>query len=88
MQILLPMAGAGSRFVQQGYKKPKPLIDVLGKTMIENVVHNLGCNHDYIFIVQKNTISEYLVELVEATEVSNSSIFLTTNGLKIGRAHV
>ncbi len=46
MNIVIPMAGAGSRFVQAGYLKPKPFIDVCGKMMIERVLDNLkmdGC---------------------------------------------
>jgi NDP-sugar pyrophosphorylase family protein len=39
--VVIPMAGMGSRFVKQGYKQPKPFIDVLGKTMIEQVMDNL-----------------------------------------------
>ncbi len=35
MNILIPMAGAGSRFSKVGEKTPKPLIQVLGKTLIE-----------------------------------------------------
>ena len=41
LQILIPMAGLGSRFVQAGYTKPKPFIDVAGKAMIERVMENL-----------------------------------------------
>jgi NDP-sugar pyrophosphorylase family protein len=52
MNIVVPMAGYGSRFSQAGYKYPKPLIPVLGKTMIELVVENLKpCSpHRFIFI--------------------------------------
>lgn len=39
--IVIPMAGMGSRFAKQGYQKPKPFIDVLGTTMIEQVMDNL-----------------------------------------------
>lgn len=54
MYVLIPMAGAGSRFAQAGYKLPKPLIDVLGKTMIQRVVENLDLRDaKYIFVVQK-----------------------------------
>lgn len=41
INIVIPMAGLGSRFVKAGYKKPKPFIDILGKTMIERVIENL-----------------------------------------------
>jgi len=47
------MAGAGSRFTQAGYNSPKPLIDVLGKPMIQRVVENLCLPEaKYVFIVQ------------------------------------
>lgn len=42
MNIVIPMAGAGSRFSKAGYKKPKPFIDVLGKPMICHVLDNLN----------------------------------------------
>lgn len=41
VNIVIPMAGAGSRFAKAGYKKPKPFIDVLGKPMICHVLDNL-----------------------------------------------
>jgi NDP-sugar pyrophosphorylase family protein len=41
IEILVPMAGEGSRFQQAGFLKPKPFISVLGKPMIEWVVKNL-----------------------------------------------
>lgn len=33
MNIVIPMAGKGRRFVEAGYAPPKPLIDVLGEPM-------------------------------------------------------
>ena len=53
MNILIPMAGRGSRFAEAGYKLPKPLIDVGGKPMIQKVIENIGMSGTYIFIVQK-----------------------------------
>jgi NDP-sugar pyrophosphorylase family protein len=41
LNIVIPMAGAGSRFVDAGYTVPKPFIDVLGKPMIYHVLENL-----------------------------------------------
>jgi HAD superfamily hydrolase (TIGR01509 family) len=54
LNILIPMAGAGSRFVQAGYSFPKPLIDVLGKPMIQVVIENLNIEANYIYVVQKS----------------------------------
>jgi len=47
--IVLPMAGKGSRFRQQGYKDSKPFIDVEGKPMIQRVVENLNIEFDKNF---------------------------------------
>lgn len=51
MQILIPMAGAGSRFSIAGYDKPKPFIEFLGKTMIEHVIENLGYKNDFVLVL-------------------------------------
>lgn len=59
MNILVPMAGAGSRFAQAGYTFPKPLIDVQGKPMIQVVVENLNIDAHYIFLVQKEHYEKY-----------------------------
>jgi dTDP-glucose pyrophosphorylase len=53
LNVLIPMAGAGSRFEQAGYTFPKPLIEVNGKPMIQLVVENLNLDANYIFVVQK-----------------------------------
>jgi HAD superfamily hydrolase (TIGR01509 family) len=59
MNVLIPMAGAGSRFEQAGYTFPKPLIDVNGKPMIQRVVENLNIDARHIFIVQKEHYEKY-----------------------------
>lgn len=59
MNVLIPMAGAGSRFQQAGYTFPKPLIDVKGKPMIQVVVDNLNIDANYIFVVQKEHRAKY-----------------------------
>lgn len=59
MNILIPMAGAGSRFASQGYTFPKPLIEIYGKPMIQFVVENINIKANYIFIVQKEHYQKY-----------------------------
>ena len=59
MNILIPMAGRGSRFESQGYTFPKPLIEVKGKPMIQVVVDNLNIKAKYTFIVQKDHYETY-----------------------------
>jgi len=59
LNVLIPMAGAGKRFQAAGYTFPKPLIDVLGKPMIQLVVENLGLEGKFIFIVQQEHYDQY-----------------------------
>jgi HAD superfamily hydrolase (TIGR01509 family) len=62
MNVLIPMAGAGSRFEQAGYTFPKPLIDVNGKPMIQRVIDNLNIDARHIFIVQKSHYEKYALK--------------------------
>jgi len=59
MNVLIPMAGAGSRFEKAGYTFPKPLIEVNGKPMIQLIVENLNIEGRHIFIVQKEHYEKY-----------------------------
>jgi dTDP-glucose pyrophosphorylase len=61
MNIVIPMAGRGSRFQVAGYSLPKPLIDVMGKPMIEVVVDNIGLKGHYIFLVLAEHEEQYKV---------------------------
>jgi HAD superfamily hydrolase (TIGR01509 family) len=59
LNVLIPMAGSGSRFAQAGYTFPKPLIDVKGVPMIQLVVDNLNFDSPHTFIVQKSHREKY-----------------------------
>lgn len=59
LQVLIPMAGAGSRFAQAGYTFPKPLIAVGNKPMIQVAVENLGATGKHIFVVQREHCSRF-----------------------------
>jgi len=53
-KLIMPMAGNGSRFSEQGYTVPKPLIDVEGKPMFVRAIECLNLKFDdYIFIVKR-----------------------------------
>ena len=66
LNIVVPMAGRGSRFAKEGYALPKPLIDVNGKHMIEVVINNLTpkCDHRFIFVCQNEHIEKYNLDTV------------------------
>jgi HAD superfamily hydrolase (TIGR01509 family) len=59
LNVLIPMAGAGSRFEKAGYTFPKPLIEVNGKPMIQVVIENLNLDANYIYVVQKAHREKY-----------------------------
>ena len=61
LNIVVPMAGAGSRFSKAGYKDPKPLIKVDGYEMIRIVINNLmpKIPHRFIFICQSEHNNHY-----------------------------
>jgi dTDP-glucose pyrophosphorylase len=61
LNIVIPMAGAGSRFANEGYTDPKPLILIHGVPMIKVVIENVrpSIPHRFIFICQKKHVNLY-----------------------------
>jgi len=74
LNILIPMAGRGSRFEKAGYTFPKPLIDVNGKAMIQVVVENLNIDANYTFIVLKEHYGRYSLQTVLNNIAPNCNI--------------
>ncbi len=64
LNIVIPMAGRGSRFQNKGYAAPKPLIEIHGKPMIQIVINNLTVNtpHRFIFLCLKDHIDQYKMD--------------------------
>lgn len=64
LNIVIPMAGRGSRFANAGYRLPKPLIDICGHPMIELVVNNIRPKreHRFVFICQEEHLKLYGLE--------------------------
>ncbi len=58
MQIIIPMSGIGKRFLDAGYKDPKPLIDVDGMPIIEHVVNLFPGEHNFIFICNQDHLDQ------------------------------
>ena len=85
LNVLIPMAGAGSRFEKAGYTFPKPLIEVRGKPMIQLVVENLGLEANYIFIVQSTHRKKYNLDSVLSIISPNCKI-IETDGITEGAA--
>lgn len=85
LNVLVPMAGAGSRFEKAGYTFPKPLIDVMGKPMIQLVVENLNIDANYIYVVQKSHREKYNLDTLLNLITPNCSI-VEVDGITEGAA--
>jgi len=85
LNILIPMAGAGSRFEQAGYTFPKPLIDVRNKPMIQVVVENLNLKANFIYIVQKSHREKYNLDTLLNLITPNCKI-IEVEGITEGAA--
>ena len=63
MNIVVPMAGRGSRFREAGYTDTKPFIDVNGKPMVYRVIENLNIefdkNYKFILICLQEDFDKY-----------------------------
>ena len=86
MNVLIPMAGAGSRFEKAGYTFPKPLIEVDGKPMIQTVVENLNIDAKHIFIVQKSHYEKYNLKYLLNLITNNNCEIVQVDGITEGAA--
>jgi len=50
MNIVIPMSGIGKRFLDAGYREPKPLIKVEGKPIVQHVVERFSPSDHFFFI--------------------------------------
>ena len=64
MNILIPMAGEGSRFKEAGYSFPKPIIEVNSEPMIKLVIDNLNIDANYTFIIRKSHDQDFNISSV------------------------
>jgi dTDP-glucose pyrophosphorylase len=85
LNVLIPMAGAGSRFEQAGYTFPKPLIEVRNKPMIQVVIENLNLEANYIYVVQKSHREKYNLDTLLNLLTPGCKI-VETDGLTEGAA--
>lgn len=87
LNIVVPMAGRGSRFSEAGFDLPKPLIPVRGRPMIEVVIENLrpSTPHRFIFICQKEHVVQYGLDRIVKT-LSPTAEVIALDGITEGAA--
>lgn len=69
MNIVIPMAGAGSRFSQAGFTRPKPLIEVEGKPMYHWATNSLPLQQAtrLIFVIRQDEFTDELIKDIHLT---------------------
>lgn len=82
---IIPLAGAGSRFIKEGYTVPKPLIDVSGKPMIIQANEYLPKSEGNAYVVQQTHCDEYQVDLALLDKDPNALI-TKIDGITEGQA--
>lgn len=87
LNIVVPMAGRGSRFANAGYQMPKPLIDIYGHPMIEYVTKNIkpDCAHRFIYICQQEHLEKYHLA-AELERMAPSCAIVTVDHITEGAA--
>ncbi len=83
MTNLVPMAGLGKRFSDEGYSLPKPLIPVSGRPMIVQAIRSMPSDKDWVFVCRKEHIEKYHVDKILMKEAPSCKIIAvdkTTEG--------
>jgi capsule biosynthesis phosphatase len=96
MNIIIPLGGLGQRFKEDGYTKPKPLINIFGKEMIFHLIDNLKLkDNDKLILIYNKELNKYnfndllkdkykninLIELNKQTEGSAETILFGLNNM-------
>ncbi len=75
VNIVIPMAGRGKRFLDAGYRTPKPLLEIEGKTMIEYVIDSMRFpGARFIFIIREDHVRDYQINQLLKRIVPDSEI--------------
>ncbi|MBR6125417.1 glycosyltransferase family 2 protein [Candidatus Saccharibacteria bacterium] len=67
LQIIMPMAGEGSRFVKQGWTTPKPLIEVKGHKLFERAINSIQVDQidiKHTFIIRQEHADKYKLDAI------------------------
>lgn len=93
INILIPMAGAGSRFAEAGFEKTKPLIEIFDETMIEWSMKSFDFlkeyakkNIQYIFIILEEIDNKFNLADKLKNIFGNESIVIKIPTITRGQA--
>lgn len=82
MHIIVPMSGEGKRFLDAGYKVPKPLIKIDGKPIIEHVCNLFPDENKFTFICNSTHLADTNIRQVLLSIKPNANILEIQNHKK------
>jgi capsule biosynthesis phosphatase len=88
MNLVVAMAGAGSRFTRAGYHLPKPLIPAFGEPMYRHAVRSLPLHHaeTLVCLIRRDHHAAALRRDIEQTFAAYRPIVVEIDGLTRGQA--
>ena len=78
LHIIMPMAGEGSRFLKEGWRTPKPLIQLDGVPLFKRAIGSVaidGLTMKYSFIVRQEHIDNYGIDRSIREILPDANIF-------------
>jgi RpiB/LacA/LacB family sugar-phosphate isomerase len=83
--LLVPMAGRGQRFINEGYKVPKQLLYVKDKQLIDISLESVDMSQcNLIFVVRDDQISNYQIDKILEKKYGDDIKIVVTDGLTDG----
>ncbi len=78
INVIIPIGGIGTRFKNEGYTQPKPLINVMGKPMIFWLLDNIFLNkNDTIYIPYQGVLDHFSFQYqIESRYKDKNIIFI------------
>ena len=86
LHVIMPMAGEGRRFLNEGWTTPKPLIELKGVPLFKRAIGSVVIEYapmKYSFIVRKEHIDKYHIDNQIKAQFPNANVFFvekTTRG--------
>ena len=65
VNVIIPLGGLGKRFAEEGFIQPKPLVKVLGRSIIDWVLRNLDLSdEDMLYLIYHKSLEKVNFESV------------------------
>ena len=88
MQLVIPMSGIGQRFIDAGYKTPKPLIEINSKTIIHHVYKMFPDIESVTFICNEKHLEDSSLRMFnEIKKIDQNANVISIKPHKYGPIH-